>query len=384
MSNRPIRPTQRVFIFGATGSIGYNALSVCRDAGIEVVGVGIKGNIEALKECISGFDVKVIHIADETKAAWAEEAFPSKRLFFGYESICDSIAISGVDTVLNGVSGGAGLRYSIAAVNRSVPKLALANKESLVMAGRLLIERANDFGTAIIPVDSEHSALFRLLNTVGREGVRRLILTASGGPFLEESKAEPSPEDVLAHPLWRMGKRITVDSATMFNKVFEVIEAHHLFGFDYRNIEILIHPEGIIHGLVELSDGSVVAHMSVADMRLPISYALYYPDEPSLPLPLSLSGTAFRLLSADVERFKALKVLNRLREGVSASYAIALNAADEVAVEAFLERRVGFHRMVDTVLSVADAVTEENPERIGDVYRIDSEARVMAEERLGE
>jgi len=376
-------PTRSIFIFGATGSIGRNALDVCRRMGIRVVGAGVDRNITSLKDILQGLNVSVLHIGDESKSEVARDLFRTERLFFGKESIEEAIKESGADTVLNGVSGGAGLRYSVAAVKQSVPKLALANKESLVMAGQLLMKAAEESSTTILPVDSEHSSLFRLLRFVKREDVRRLILTASGGPFLEKERTEPSPEEVLAHPLWRMGRRITVDSATMFNKVFEVVEAHHLFGFAYERIDILVHPEGLVHGLVELGDGTLVAHISAADMRLPISYALAYPNTPSTSFPISLSDTAYRLLKPDSEKFTALRALQRLREGVSPSYVIALNAADEVAVNSFLEKRIPFSLIPEIVLDVADGIPEKEPSSIEDVYNIDEEARMMAEERVG-
>ncbi|MCX7704578.1 MAG: 1-deoxy-D-xylulose-5-phosphate reductoisomerase, partial [Planctomycetota bacterium] len=239
--------TEKVFVFGATGSIGGAALDVCRRSSVDVVGIGTKSSLDSLESIVKNFNVRVIHIADKNISLVNKMSLPSGvKVFWGEETSRDAIITSGADTVLNGVSGSAGLSYSIAAVESGVAKLALANKETLVMAGNLFLEIASSKGTKVVPVDSEHNALFRLLGNVDRRLIRRLILTASGGPFFEEKPLEPTPAEALAHPLWQMGKRISIDSATMMNKVFEVVEAHYLFGFTYTEIDILIHPEGLL------------------------------------------------------------------------------------------------------------------------------------------
>jgi 1-deoxy-D-xylulose-5-phosphate reductoisomerase len=380
---KPVERTQRIFIFGATGSIGKAAIDVCRKTDVQVVGVGIKNNTESLAQLIPGLNLKVIHISDKTIRKSGLNLPYSAKLFLGEENIEDAIIESDADTVLNGVSGGAGLRYSLATIRTKTKKLALANKETLVIAGKLFTKAVEESGTKVVPVDSEHSALFRLFRGVDRNLVRRLLLTASGGPFLERETSEPTPEEALSHPVWQMGKRISIDSATMFNKVFEVIEAHHLFRFAYDRIEILIHPEGLFHSILELTDGAMVALMSVADMRLSIAYALAYPEEPRLNFPLRFESVKnCRFLPADSEKFRALEALTHLRLGANNSYPIALNAADEVAVSAFLNRTIPFSSIVKIVLETASAFDRKEPNTIEDVYHLDKEARALAEERV--
>ncbi len=350
--------TIQVALLGATGSIGASALELAREFRdrIRLVSLSARGNEEALIRAAEEFGVSRIALADPEAASRARRRFKGEVLE-GEEGVAQLAQDPGVDVVLNALVGSAGLSPTVAAL-RAGKRVALANKESVVLGGELLVAIAREHGGTMVPVDSEHCALHQLLGAKPFDSVRRLILTASGGPFLRRDPGtlhRATPEEVLRHPTWSMGERITVDSATLVNKGFEIIEARWLFGIPSERIEVVIHPQSIVHGMVEFVDGSTVAQLSRPDMRLPILYALSYPERWSASLPrldvASLQGLEFE--APDPARCPGLS-LARKALAMGGTAPAVLNAADEEAVRLFLKGAIGFDdltRLVDEVLS---------------------------------
>lgn len=351
---------RRLLVLGSTGSIGTQTLALVRAAGsgLAVSGLAAQRSWEALLQQAEEFRPPFVALEDDTGAAELRRRLPAgTALLAGPGSACELARIAAYDVAVHGIVGAAGLGVSIEVLRRGLV-LALANKESLVIAGALLMAHAREHGGAVVPVDSEHSAIFQCLRgeDVGR--VRRVLLTASGGPFRTASAAEiaaATPESALAHPNWSMGPRVTIGSATLMNKALEVIELHHLFGLGAERIEVVVHPQSIVHSLVEFVDGSVIAQLGPPDMRGPIHYALHHPDR----APAGLTGfdlALFRRLefeAPDRERFPALELGFRcVAEGSDAG--AVLNAADEVAVAAFLARRIGLAEIAEVNRAVLD------------------------------
>ena len=375
---------RRIVIVGSTGSIGTQALDVVeRSPGLEVVGLGAGSSWELLVEQAKRFDVKRIALADEDLAARAGESWTGGEVLAGPEGLVALITESGCDLVLNALTGSAGLGPTVAALGEGID-LALANKESLVVGGELVTALAEATGAQIIPVDSEHSALCQLVQSERPGSIDRLVLTASGGPFRGRQAEElegVKPEEALAHPTWDMGGRITIDCATLFNKGLEVIEAHHLFGMAYSHIDVVVHPQSIVHALVHLNDGASLAHMGYPDMRVPISYALHYPERADVPvetLDLAKVGS-LTFEEPDLDAFPCLRLAREAAEAGGTAPCV-LNAADEVAVHAFLDGRlpfVGISHVVEQALEVLPA----HPLRhFSDLYGADAEAREKARE----
>ncbi len=288
-------------------------------------------------------------------------------------------------TVVNGVVGAAGLRASLATLEVG-NRLALANKESLVAGGDLVTEAAERGGGELLPVDSEHSAIWQCMSGEAAESVARLILTASGGPFRGRNRStleSVTVDEALAHPTWSMGPRITIDSATLMNKAFEVIEAHHLFALDYDRIDVLVHPQSIVHSMVEFRDGVVKAELGFPDMRKPIQAAITYPDRIAVDAPSrSLAGTELTFEDPDVETFRCLALgYDAGRAGGTAT--AVLNAADEIAVAAFLEQKIGFLEIARVIEQVLTAHDPHTPDSVDDVVDADAWARAYATERIG-
>jgi len=357
---------RRLAILGSTGSIGVQALDVVgRSRGeLEVVALSAARGWETLLAQAREHGVRRIALADGDAAARAAEAWTDGEVLSGTEGIVRLIAETGCDLVLNAIVGSAGLVPTVAALGEGID-VALANKESLVVGGELVIQLAEATGAQIIPVDSEHSALFQLLAGEAAGTVERLVITASGGPFRglrAEQLEEVTVEQALAHPTWAMGGKITIDSATLMNKGLEVIEAHHLFGTPYERIEVVVHPQSIIHSLIQLCDGATLAHLGYPDMRVPISYALHYPermDVPVAPLDLVALG-ALTFEAADDETFACLRLAREAaRAGGTAP--CTLNAANEVAVHAFLAGRL---RFVDIAHVIEATLAELPAERV--------------------
>lgn len=348
-----MRSSPGLVVLGATGSIGASALDVAAEMTdrIEVVGLSCRTSWRELAELARRWRPRAVAIADE--AAWREArdsgAFSADvRLLGGPSATVELAAIDEAGTVLNGIVGAAGLGATLAALEAG-KRVALANKESLVVGGDLVVAAAGggdlQESGRLLPVDSEHNAIWQLLAGRSRDEVRRIVLTASGGPFREvpaEELARVTPEDALAHPTWDMGPKITIDSATLANKGLEVIEAHHLFGLPYDRVDVLVHPQSIVHGLVEWRDGALFAELGEPDMRAPIRSALAWPERVDGPPAADLADlAALTFERPDLERFPALALARAAGESGGTAPAI-FNAANEVAVELFLERRIAF------------------------------------------
>jgi 1-deoxy-D-xylulose-5-phosphate reductoisomerase len=287
--------------------------------------------------------------------------------------------------VLNSIVGAAGLGSTIVALSEGID-VALANKESLVLGGELVMALAEATGARLLPVDSEHSALFQLIGAEAPGTVERLVLTASGGPFRgRDDLSDVSVADALAHPTWRMGGRITIDSATLMNKGFEAIEAHHLFAVPYERIEVVVHPQSLVHSLIHLNDGSSLAHLGYPDMRVPISYALHYPERADVDVPrldLAAAGS-LTFEEPDLETFACLRLaLEAGRAGGTAP--TVLNAADEVAVAAFLGERIPFTAIPAVIERVMEAMPAQSVSHFEDLFAADAEARERSQEQVRE
>jgi 1-deoxy-D-xylulose-5-phosphate reductoisomerase len=375
---------RRVIVLGSTGSIGTQALDVIeRSDELEAVGLAASTSFEPLIEQATRFGVERIALAEEPAAARAAEAWTAGEVLAGAEGLMELVTGTDCDLVLNGLVGSAGLGPSIAALGEGID-LALANKESLVVGGELVTALAEATGAQVIPVDSEHSALHQLVGSERPGTIDRLVLTASGGPFRGRSAAElagVTREEALAHPTWDMGGRITIDSATLMNKGFEVIEAHHLFGVGYDRIDVLVHPQSIVHALVHLNDGASLAHLGYPDMRVPISYALHHPERADVPVPTLDLAEVGRLTfeAPDLEAFPCLR-LAREAAAAGATAPCVLNAADEVAVEAFLAGELSFPGIAEVVERALDEIDTQPVRHFSDLYRADAEARERARE----
>ena len=350
---------KRISILGATGSIGRSALEVVslhRDE-FEVAVLTAGNNIDLLEEQIKSFSPRVVAVADEESAGRLRKRFgrrhtPSLQILSGAQGVADAAAYDGTDFVLSAIVGAAGLIPTLSAV-RAGKTIGLANKESLVMAGNLVIRESKKYRAKILPVDSEHSAVFQCIKGYRKSSVRKIILTASGGPFLGRDVRKLGnikPEDALNHPSWKMGKKITIDSATLMNKGFEVIEARYLFGLPPERIDVIVHPESIVHSLVEFNDRTCIAQLSTPDMKGPIAYALTYPGrfrDTVSGLDLSRVGSlTFR--QPDNESFPCLRYAYEALES-GGTMPTVLNAANEVAVNAFLKSKIRFNEIPLTI-----------------------------------
>jgi len=377
----------RVALLGATGSIGASALALAREFKdrIALVSLAARSNETALVAAAEEFGVGRIGLADPAAATRARGRFAGDVLA-GDEGLTRLAEDPEADVVVNAMVGSAGLVPTLAALRRG-KRVALANKESVVVAGELLAAVAREHGGSILPVDSEHSGLHQALAGRPADSVRRVILTASGGPFLRRDKAtiaSATPEEVLRHPTWSMGRRITVDSATLMNKGFEIIEARWLFGIDPDRVDVLVHPQSIVHALVEFIDGSIVAQLSCPDMRLPLLYALTYPERWESALPrLDLAKlAALEFEPPDPERSPGLAVARHaLAQGGTA--AAVLNAADEEAVGLFLRGAIRYGDLIPMVDEVLGAHAPVRPLTLEAIHAADRWARERVSDLAG-
>ncbi len=376
---------KRLSILGSTGTIGRNTLDIVRrhprDYKVAALAAGV--NLGLLAEQIREFRPSFVSVRDKTVSERLKGMFGGRGLViaFGPEGAEEAGGREGVDLVVSAITGIAGLRPTLAAV-RAGRTVALANKESMVAAGPILRRAAARSGAALIPVDSEHSGVFQCLAGLSASDVRKVILTASGGPFLDTPMRELGKKTVreaLRHPRWKMGRKVTIDSATLMNKGLELIEARWLFDLDPGRLGVLIHPQSIVHALVETVDGSVLAQLSATDMRIPIQYALTYPARSAAPVPALDLAAAARLdfRAVDGCRFPLLGTARAaMIEGGAAP--VVLNAANEAAVEAFLDGRIGFRGIAEVIGEVMDA---ERPASLGGldaVFAVDRLARERA------
>ncbi len=364
---------KKITILGSTGSIGTSAIDVIRAHRDEfhIVAMSAHGNHKLLMEQIEEFCPSYVSIGtDEGKRA-IEEKYPELNVYLGEEGLKKLGGLDEADIVLTAVSGNVGIEATVEAVKKG-KRIALANKETLVCAGELINKMVEEYGAEIIPVDSEHSALFQSLESGRQNEVSKLIITASGGPFrgrttkdLEEVKLE----DALKHPNWAMGRKITIDSSTLVNKGLEVIEAHYLFGIDYEDIEVVVHPQSIVHSLVEFKDKSVIAQLGITDMKVPIQYAFTYPERGENNLTERLDLVKLSRLdfeAPDMEVFKGLKFAFEAGK-TGMSMPLIYNTANEVAVDLFLKRRIEY---LDIYRIIEEAMEAHTPVVLKDIEQI--------------
>jgi 1-deoxy-D-xylulose-5-phosphate reductoisomerase len=377
---------KRLAILGSTGSIGTHTLDVVASHPdqFEVAALAAGNNVDLLEQQVRRFHPRFVAVAGESAArALARRLGPDGvEVAWGTDGLCRAGADTGADMVVSAIVGGAGLVPTMAAL-RAGKALALANKETLVMAGELVTAEARARGIRILPVDSEHSAIFQCLENQDASTIRRLVLTASGGPFRTrplEAFATITPEDALRHPTWAMGKKITIDSATLVNKGLEVIEAQWLFGLPVDQVDVIVHPQSVIHSMVEYVDGSVLAQLGVPDMRLPIQYALTYPARCACPAArLSLEDVGGLTFEAvDRRKFPCLDLAYEAARG-GGSWPAVLNAANEVAVQWFLDRRVGFDEIPTIIRKALDAHPHRAIRSVEDVLEVDRKVRESLE-----
>ena len=372
----------KVAILGSTGTIGRNTLDVIRrhPGQFRVTALAAGSNLRLLEAQAVEFRPRIVSL-DKKEDADRFRSLTRKnrvRVVFGPEGAEEVGRDGDSDVVVSAITGINGLRPTLAAV-RAGKKVALANKESMVVAGPLLKKEARASGAEIIPVDSEHSGVFQCLAGQAARHVKKVTLTASGGPFFRTPLSElrkKTVEEALAHPRWKMGKKVTVDSATLMNKGLELIEARWLFDLRPDQLDVLIHPQSIVHALVELKDGSVLAQLGPTDMRLPIQYALTYPERRDAPLPPLDLGRIGRLefYPVDLKRFPLIELARKaMKDGESA--AIALNAANEAAVEAFLERRIGFAAIPSVILRAMEGHRKSPVRDLDDILAVDGITR---------
>jgi 1-deoxy-D-xylulose-5-phosphate reductoisomerase len=376
---------KRIVVLGATGSIGESVLKVARDIPerVEIVGLAANSNTEKLAAAANEVRPESVCLVDITKIDVLRKALEYEpRVFVGEEGLREIACLTDAEMVLVAIVGTGGLRPALAAIEGG-KDLAVASKEILVMAGEIVMREARQNGVHVLPVDSEHNAIFQCLDGRPSE-VRRIILTASGGPFRETAASEfvdLTPEEALKHPTWNMGPKITIDSATLFNKGLEMIEAHWLFGVEMKRIEVVIHPQSIVHSMVEFADGSTIAQLSYSDMCFPIQYAVTWPDRvPNTLPPLDFSKLSkLEFFPPRYDDFPALNLARRAGE-IGATLPAVMNAANEVAVAAFLDRQLQFPQVWQIVEQVMNRHTPVAHPDLDAILQADQWARVQARE----
>lgn len=373
---------KNISILGSTGSIGTQTLDVISGftESFNIVGLSAGKNIDLLYKQIKQFNPSIVSVIDESSAQILANKLKSSKteVLFGEEGAISVACHPKTDLVVSAMVGASGLIPTLSAI-RSSKDIALANKETLVMAGKLITEEANKYNVTIFPVDSEHSAIFQLLSSSEKKFLKRIIITASGGPFLDtpfEKLHNISVESALNHPTWKMGRKITIDSATLMNKAFEVIEAKWLFDVTSDMISVWIHPQSIIHSIVEFVDGSMISQMSLPDMKIPISYALTYPDRLNLNInnvnPNNFSCLEFK--EVDYDKFPSINLAFRVLEDGGTLSAV-MNASNEIAVNAFLERKIGYIDIVKTVERVMNCHSNSSEYNLEQILYVDECSR---------
>lgn len=378
-----------IALLGSTGSIGQQTLEVInhyRDR-YKVVALSCHQNVTLALKQVKQFQPKYIAVADRSAAFKLKKELPEKIcLLVGEEEIAQLAAVPEVDLVVNALVGSAGLKATLTAI-ASNKTLALANKESLVAGGSLVKKALSKSKAKILPVDSEHNALFQCLQGENIAEVANLIITASGGPFLnysQEQLKKVTVKQALAHPKWQMGPKITIDSATLLNKAFEVIEAHYLFNLPYNQIKVLIHPQSIIHGLVEFVDGSLKAHLGPTDMKVAILYCLSYPHRVKGLTQLDLTTLpSLELNSLNEEKFVCYKLAMQAIKS-SEAHLVALNASNEEAVKAFLEEKINFIDIAKVIATVLEAQTAVSINSYEQFLAVNQKSRLLAQDYLKE
>ncbi len=377
-----------ISILGSTGSIGTQTIAVARSLGLGIAALAANNNFTLLEQQIRLVRpaLAVLYSEDAASELRTRVADTPVRVASGMEGLIEAAQLDGADTVVAAMSGAIGLRPALAAIEAK-KRLAFANKETLVCAGEIVMRAASDCGAEILPVDSEHSAIFQCL--AGGGAVDRLIITASGGPFFgktREELAHVTRADALRHPNWTMGAKITIDSATLMNKGLEFIEAMHLFAMPPEKISVLVHPQSIVHSLVEFADGAVIAQLGAPDMKLPIQLALTWPERKGGIAPrLDLTKTEpLRFYPPDDETFPALALAKRLAGHAGTADCAVMNAANEVAVGAFLRDEISFPAIFDITCDTVSRLTGRAARTLDDVISADAEARRYAQECISQ
>jgi len=378
---------KKILLLGATGSIGKNTVSIIEQypEDFELIGLSAHSNIALLNELCERFKPRFICVSTDHEASFRFSYTEKAQIYYGNEGLRKIVQEADADIIVNAIVGAAGLLPTYHAVKLG-KVVALANKESLVVAGELIHQEIQKSGAALYPIDSEHSAIWQCLLGEDKKNIRRIILTASGGPFINrnaDSFDTITIDEALNHPNWKMGNKITIDSATLMNKGFEVIEAYWLFGVSPAQIKVVIHPQSIVHSMVEFIDGSIKAQMGIPDMKIPIQFALTYPERKPCITNSSLLFSGMQLVFSDPDekQFPCLTLAYRAIEAGGAAPAI-LNAANEVAVQAFLEGKIKF----SLIPSLIDAVLQEQQNRsvseLEDYLSADRRAREMTKEKV--
>ncbi len=374
---------KKIAILGSTGSIGQNALKVVSHlrGDLEVVALAARENIDLLQQQAKAYSPELIAVFDKDKALELQKRLPNIPVLGGEEGVVAVATHPDVEPLLSAISGFSGVYPTLAAIEAG-KDIAIANKEALVAAGKLVTSLVKKKGTKLIPVDSEHTALFQCLNGEKRSAVSRMILTASGGPFRQysgEQLKKIDPEAALTHPNYHMGAKVTIDSSTLMNKVFEMIETHFLYDMPIDQIDVLIHPEQIIHSMVEFVDGAIMAQMGEPDMLVPIQYALTYPERKQgilKPFDFRKYNT-LHFSEADTDRFRCLELAyESLREGESMP--CFLNGANEVLVERFLDRQIGWLDIGEKLQTLMEGHEKSVPGSYDELFAVDQEAREKA------
>lgn len=379
---------KKITILGSTGSIGTQALQVLEklNGQFEIIALSAGNNVNLLSEQIEKFNPKTVCVQTADSANKLKEKYKNLNVLYGDEGLQEICSDKQNDIILVAVSGKIGLRPTLTAIKNHID-IALANKETLVMAGDIVMKEAEKNNVKILPVDSEHSAIHQCLNN--KEGLKRLIITASGGPFLNKTSEEmynATVEQALAHPRWDMGRKITIDSATLMNKGLEVIEAHHLFNVDYENIKTVVHPQSVVHSAVEYKDGSVVAQLGLPSMHIPIQYAICYPQRVEGIKTNSFDFAQIAKLTFEEPDFVKFPLLNLAIEcgKKGGSYTVCLNAADEEAVLAFLDGKISLGQIAEIVKIMIDKHKPvENPD-IDTIFEIDKLVRIETKKLIEE
>ena len=373
-------------VLGSTGSIGCNVLEIVElfPERFAVKALAAASNVALLAKQIERFRPEIAVVLDERKALELKEILPAGtgvEIMYGEDGYRAAATHGSVDMVVVAIVGAAGLMPTLAAIEAG-KTIALANKETLVMAGEIVVKRADEKGVKILPVDSEHSAIFQCIAGHRRKDLRKILLTASGGPFLNtpaDEFAKIKPEDALDHPTWQMGKKISIDSATLMNKGLEVIEAKYLFGVSHDVIEILIHPQSVVHSMVAYRDGSVIAQLGIPDMKGAIAYAISYPERLSLnqPIPDFVNIGALTFQQPDLEKFPCLALAYKACE-TGGTLPAVLNAANEAAVQAFLKQRISFVKIPEVISKTMEKHSVVANPTLFDIIEADKWARETA------
>lgn len=378
---------QRIALLGSTGSIGTSALDVISrfPERFSVVALSVHSNVILLLKQVKQFKPKAVCITDKDKARQFRKRYGKIKTYEGDEGLCRMIEDIKIDTLVVGIVGSSALLPILTALSK-IKRIALANKEALVMAGDIIMKKARRKNVKILPVDSEHSAVFQCIASSDRSGIKKIYLTGSGGPFLKTPKKNfkyITPKEATNHPKWKMGKKISVDSATMMNKGLEVIEAHHLFGLGVERIEVLIHPETVIHSMVEFIDGSILAQMGTCDMRIPIQYALTYPFRDVSPV-RRVKFTEFKGLHFDLPDFKKFPCLRMAYKAgrYGGTYPCVLNASNEVAVTDFLKGQIRFTDIPGVIEEILQSHNSLKNPKLEDILKADKWAREKTKEIL--